>query len=376
MPGSPIQICGQPGCYTAETNDAGEFVIRGLEPGDYNFRVFPGNDDALIPREFGPFTMTQNGSISGLEFILQNALVPPPDTSISSRGTSGQIPVLYWGDELTLSTGGCPGGTASYNINQNGNILKSGPMTEDPAGRYTAKVPPLAPAHGQGAVHIEIQCPGGAPEIKDFNVYIDQSGWVRTVEGAPIAGAKVTLYRSDTENGEYIVVPDGSAIMSPMNRNNPDSTDSEGHFGWDVIAGYYKVRAEYPGCTDPANPGRDYAETVALEIPPPVFDLDIRLDCPSEALPPPHGDIDCTAGITSFDVLQVFYFAAGFVVTQLGECPQLGGGPVSAIGDFVVIRGDVDCDEDIDANDGLTMLRAIAGTPVTDLPAGCHIVGQ
>jgi hypothetical protein len=282
---------------------------------------------------------------------------------------------LYWGDELTLSTGGCPGGAANYQVLQNGVVLKGGGMTEDPAGRYTAKVPPLAPAHGQGNVHIEIACPGGPPQVKDFNVYIDPSGNVRTVEGAPIANAKVTLYRSDTVNGEYTVVPDGSAIMSPMNRNNPDSTDSDGHFGWDVIAGFYKVRAEFEGCTDPDNPGQDYAETEALEIPPPVFDLDIRLDCPTQALPPPHGDIDCNKDLNAFDVLQVFYFAAGLTVTQLGDCPQMGV-PVAAVGNFLVYRGDVDCDEDIDAADGLMMLRAIAGRPVTDLPSGCHVVGQ
>ena len=61
--------------------------------------------------------------------------------------------------------------------------------------------------------------------------------------------------------------------MSPANRNNPDSTDGTGHFGWDVIAGYYKVEASAPGCAT--------ASTGVLNIPPPVTNLDIRLSCPT-----------------------------------------------------------------------------------------------
>ena len=63
--------------------------------------------------------------------------------------------------------------------------------------------------------------------------------------------------------------------MSPANRDNPDSTDGTGHFGWDVIAGYYKVEASAPGCAT--------ASTGVLNIPPPVTNLDIRLSCPTGA---------------------------------------------------------------------------------------------
>ena len=178
------------------------------------------------------------------------------------------------------------------------------------------------------------------------------------------------MYRSDTANGVYDIVPNQSAIMSPMNRTNPDYTDGDGHFGWDVIAGFYKVRAEKPDCFQPSNPGQAYAETEALEIPPPVFDLDIRLQCPTSALPARQGDIDCNEVIEGFDALQVLYFSAGFTVTQLGECPQLGLATAGVQSDVVVVRGDVDCDGDIDAGDAVAILRGTAGTPLTDLPDG------
>jgi len=81
--------------------------------------------------------------------------------------------------------------------------------------------------------------------------------------------------------GTFTIVPTGDAIMSPANRTNPDTTDAEGHFGWDVVAGFYKVRAEKAGCVAPFDASQAYVETEVLVIPPPVTDLDLRLDCGS-----------------------------------------------------------------------------------------------
>jgi len=67
--------------------------------------------------------------------------------------------------------------------------------------------------------------------------------------------------------------------MSPANRANPDMTDAEGHFGWNAIGGLYKVRAAKRGCVSPNDPAQPYVETDILGIPPPIADLDLRLDC-------------------------------------------------------------------------------------------------
>ena len=69
--------------------------------------------------------------------------------------------------------------------------------------------------------------------------------------------------------------------MSPSNRKNPDVTHANGRFGWDVIAGYYKVRAERAGCHAPGDPAKSFVDTPELKIPPPVFDVDLRLKCPA-----------------------------------------------------------------------------------------------
>jgi hypothetical protein len=77
--------------------------------------------------------------------------------------------------------------------------------------------------------------------------------------------------RSDSDAGPFETVANGSALMSPANRVNPDLTDSAGHYGWDVVPGFYKVRAEKAGCGS--------KESAVLSIPPPVTDLNIVLDC-------------------------------------------------------------------------------------------------
>jgi hypothetical protein len=60
--------------------------------------------------------------------------------------------------------------------------------------------------------------------------------------------------------------------MSPTNRVNPDISVAEGRFGWDVIPGYYKVRAATALCD---------AESMVLTIPPAVTELPVVLHCSS-----------------------------------------------------------------------------------------------
>jgi hypothetical protein len=67
--------------------------------------------------------------------------------------------------------------------------------------------------------------------------------------------------------------------MSPSNRNNPDTADSAGQFGWDVMAGFYKVRAAKAGCFSPTNPGQAFVETAVMQFPPPAANLELVLSC-------------------------------------------------------------------------------------------------
>jgi hypothetical protein len=67
--------------------------------------------------------------------------------------------------------------------------------------------------------------------------------------------------------------------MSPANRVNPDVTDSAGHYGWDVVPGFYKVHAEKAGC--------GATDSAVVKIPPPVTDLNLVLGCSGTPRPTP-----------------------------------------------------------------------------------------
>jgi hypothetical protein len=275
-----VQVCGTGGsCNLTTTNAFGGYSVSGLAADSYSIAANAPGTSSLGPASIGPFVLAANASLSGRNLILTGPTPPPPGTTITSRGTSPDgIPIIYWQDELTLTTTGCAGGTASYQLLIGANVVRSGAMTEGPAGTYTATVPALFPLHGYGRVVITILC-GGSPTTIAFDIYIDPSGTVRTVAGAPIAGAVVTLLRSDSASGPFVQVDDGSGIMSLANRNNPDTTDVNGHFGWDVIAGFYVVRAAATDCVSPTNPAQTFVETAVLAVPPAVTDLDLRLSC-------------------------------------------------------------------------------------------------
>jgi hypothetical protein len=285
--GALVQICPTGGACRVDVTDASGRYLVSVPAGQYTVTAFPPAGASLFQGQVGPVTVVANASNAAPPVILRSPTPPPAGTTISSVDTTpAGIPVVFWAEPLTLTTQGCAGADASYQIFDGATIIRSGTMTESPAGTYRATIAPLQPNHGLARVRIVLDCPTGPTTATLFDIYIDPSGLVRTVAGDPVAGATVTLYRSDTPDGPFTLVPHGSALMSPKNRANPDTTDAEGHFGWDVVAGFYKVRAERAGCRAPDDPDRAYVESAVLTIPPPVTDLDLRLDCPVDGTPP------------------------------------------------------------------------------------------
>lgn len=285
--GAPVEVCrvsDTGGCpWVGTTNALGEFVASGLSAGDYTIRAFPPADSVLFPEQITGVHLSEGGDLGGQDIVLSGPVPPPPGTGISpSNSGGGGVPVIYWNNSTTITTTGCLGGTGTYEVWLNGEEFLTGSMVED-NGTYSAVIPPFYPSHGQAIINMHIECLRSDPIDVGFEIYIDPSGWVRNLNGTPIEGATALLFRSETGvPGSFEIVPSGSAVMSPSNRANPSFTDTYGHFGWDVIAGYYLVRASKEGCTGPN--GEDYVESRIMEIPPPVFDLDLRLDCgPTDA---------------------------------------------------------------------------------------------
>ena len=114
-------------------------------------------------------------------------------------------------------------------------------------------------------------------------VRVDPSGTVEDTDGNPVPGATVTLLQSDNELGPFLPPPSGSPIMEPS--INPETSDSNGLFAWEVFAGFYQVTATKEGCSNPGSPLSQTVSTPVFQVPPPQGNLLLTLSCPDE--PPP-----------------------------------------------------------------------------------------
>ena len=329
-------------CSTAATDSGGFYTVGELVDGEYAVRVDPPN-----PYGIASITADVSGgsATTGEDIIVLPPTPPPPEVSIATDRTTDGVPAINWSTEYGQSASGCASGTATWEIDAEQGGLLSGDLTETPAasGTYVGTIPAVYPLHGPSEMTITIHCPDSSVEAYVFNIYIDPSGFVRDTAGNPIVGATVILYQSDSPDGPFVQVPDGSLLMSPSNRQNPDTTDASGHFGWDVVAGYYKIRASASGCVDPSNPFQSYMDSGVMAIPPPVTDLDLRLDCtnisqdgypdslklalganPSVYCPIMRGDVDGDGQVTILDLSKV---ASVFVQTVPPAPARFDQGP-------------------------------------------------
>jgi hypothetical protein len=281
VPWAPVQVCpaaGGPCAAKVISDDKGFYVAEGLPEGDYTVTAFAPFGSNGLTQTSEPKHVAPKSALT-VNITLRPAIALPPETSLtpSKRGDNGML-IVDSHDPLDLSVIGCERGTASYKVMAGTTVLASGPMSEVVAGAYSAQLLPLYSGKGQAQVVIDIGCPSVLPLRRTFDIYIAPSGTVRTLHGKPLRDARVTLYSADNPAGPFTVVPAGSSLMSPVNRTNPDVTTVDGRFGWDLIAGYYVVRAERAGCVSPT--GAPYVESPVLTIPPSFTGLDLRLACP------------------------------------------------------------------------------------------------
>lgn len=338
-PGNPVagafvQACPTPadiGCRIDESTPDGAYSLDNLPDHTsgggavdhtWNLVVNPPGGSDLSSGAAGPITV--NGSdVENQDVTLTVPGAMPAGSSLTTPGGGTQTtgtPTTYWGDPMTLTVNACAGGTgsATLHVDADGYTQTLG-LAEGPAGTYTATFAAPYPHHGSASFSWTLSCgTTGA-----FDIYIDPSGVVKTVGGNPIGAATVTLYRSDDPGGPFVQVPNGSAVMSPGNQDNPDLTEANGHFGWDVIAGYYKVRAEKNGCTA-AGGTPAYVESGVLTIPPPVTNLDLRLDCGTEDVTAPDTEIQTQPANPNKLTTATFTFIADEAATF--QC-RLDGGP-------------------------------------------------
>jgi hypothetical protein len=272
-------------CRTNLTDESGNYWISGLRAGTYNLRAIPPGTN--LPGSLGPVNISYDEILYSQDITVPAPPVSPPLNAIEPAHTGGGTIVVYWMDDLTLTTNACTDGTASFELSvlEDGHIV-TGAMLETATGSgiYQAAIPSLYPHHGVTEIVYTVNCPDGNTIETPFFIYIDPSGVVKDTSGMPIQNATVTLFHADNPDGPFTEVPNDSTVMSSSNRDNPDMTNANGEFGWDVVAGFYKVRAERVGCFSPINPEQTFVESAVLTIPPPVTNLELILKCSS--LPP------------------------------------------------------------------------------------------
>jgi len=223
-------------------------------------------------------------------------------------------PVVYWGAPFNVVYNGCStvdpnNNSASFQIellNPPADVSKYWPASDDGSayqamgtqqsnGQFVFTVPSLAPMHSEAIIHFKSSC---GPD-QDVAIYIDPSGRIVYADGTtPVVGAKVTLgYSSDGINPPppFPPVPNHNEGISPVmqpndNTQNPMSTDKYGSYAWNVIPGFYQVKAEKEGCGS-------VTSSIQHVVDAPIMGLDLVLPCP----PPqtPGGNLNTTLTITS-----------------------------------------------------------------------------
>jgi hypothetical protein len=276
--GASVQVCNGTNCRTTTASGGGTYVVYGLADGTYTAKAFAPRGYAYSPGAYpGTVNIAGGAAVTGRNIVLTAPAPPLAGYGIAPSGDGlGGVPTIFSSDSTTLTATGCSG-TASYTITAPDGSTRNGVMTESPfgSGNYTAPLDPFTATYGTAHAVISFSCQGPV----SFDFYVNPSGKVKDPQGNPIAGATVTLL-----DANRVPIPDGSGIMSPSNQYNPDLTDSGGHYGWDVLAGSYIVRAENQGCVDPNNPSKTYVESAVFSVPPAVTNVDLVLRCAPTAV--------------------------------------------------------------------------------------------
>jgi hypothetical protein len=284
--GARIEACrtdAVASCRLTVSQD-GEFGFTRLPVGTYRIRAFPpsGSDASIATAT----AVIEEGETAQTELTLTIPQGPPEGITVGTGSTGGGLPTLVIGRPEPITVAGCEtaptfqvfSGGQVVPIEVGGQTVTEATMVADGAGGWAAEFTVNVVGLVEIVVDRDEACGGPAA----FNVYIDPSGVVVDRAGNPLEGATVTLTRSTSPDGPFTVVPDGDSTMAPSNRTNPDVTDADGRFAWDVIAGYYVVTATLEGCGT--------ASTEVLPVPPPQLELVIELPCGGDELDPPTCD--------------------------------------------------------------------------------------
>lgn len=192
----------------------------------------------------------------------------PPNVSVEPNNGGSGTTSIYWQNPITFSYDSCDTATGvdiRIHINDGGSDI-TGSLIGGPS-HWTYTAAPFYPRHGSATITYTVY--GCDVETVTFDIYIDPAGYIYDIEtGERIAGASVWLQRPDGL-GDWENVPTGESTPVAQPDVNPQITDEDGMYQWDVLEGSYRVYVEAPGY-EPAN-------SIVVSVPPPVFDLHVGL---------------------------------------------------------------------------------------------------
>lgn len=304
----------------ATTNSDGEYAFTGVVSGTYRAWFFDTTRtnrsvyyiDATTIADADDIAVVDDQVTDGINATLE----PPAPPVAQSEMASGSVTVDI--DDGTLDIAFSRGNTSALTITTEvtctggvdpadvtlwlGTTAYS--MTEEPAGsgQYEATIP--ATDIDQGMLKVTWQCDGDEQEkeIGDV-VFYDPSGIISdSATGEPVPGARVLLYhvpgvlpdtatethdcrtvdtREDgtwdnlppTDGDEGVVVNpdvDLSTTLGISPTINPQTTNVEGRYGWDVSEGCWYIEVSAKGYESTFSP--------IVGVPPEVMDLDLALE--------------------------------------------------------------------------------------------------
>jgi protocatechuate 3,4-dioxygenase beta subunit len=286
LAGAYVQICNSTlipgGCRWTTTDNSGAFSSTDLPAGSYAVSASAPGNFTSATKTVTITTLQQTNVtivVTAPSALPTGASIVDPDNN--KVGTAGEVPMLYWQTAYTIHLPGCAGGSGTLTITVTDeytgqSTTKHVALTEATAGDYVGSVPALYPSHGVASFDWTITCASGT-STGSATVYVDPSGTIVDQSDLPISGATVTLLRSDSASGPFTALPNGDAAMSPANRANPMLSAADGSYGWDVVAGFYKVQAGKESCTT--------ASSDVLTVPPAVTALTLKLTCTAPQAP-------------------------------------------------------------------------------------------
>jgi len=241
---------------------------------------------ASISTSFPLETRYDDNSASAQTAVTGSSL--PPNVGVGpTLGNSGGTPSVYWTTPIAFTYNDPTAIGVDIRIHfDSGGFDITGSMTGGPpTWTYTTT---FYPRSGHATVTYTVHYPASDSQV-NFNIYVDPAGYIYDVVTLErISGASVWLQWLN-DQGDWENVPTGQTppIMQPD--INPQITGEDGQYQWDVLEGTYRVHVEAPGYYP--------ADSIVVNIPPPVTDLHVGLT----PLPPPPDPVPPTTTLTIGD---------------------------------------------------------------------------